>query len=121
MTNSGASSNPEMRLVVDRQRLADLGLSARQVATAARTAVEGTVVTTLRPEDGDEVDIRLMAADTARADLAALADIPITAIRDGQPALARHYIAERLVLKAASRWGRRLEVRAQGGDIHAHG
>jgi len=35
------------------------------------------------------------------------------AIRDGQHALARHYIGERLVFKLTS-WGRRLEVRAEG-------
>jgi tetratricopeptide (TPR) repeat protein len=36
------------------------------------------------------------------------------AIRGGQPALARHYIAERLVQKPASRWGFRLDARTQG-------
>jgi hypothetical protein len=36
------------------------------------------------------------------------------AIRDGQHALARHYITERLVFKLTSRWGRRLEIRAEG-------
>jgi tetratricopeptide (TPR) repeat protein len=37
------------------------------------------------------------------------------ALRSGQPALARHYIAERLVQKPASRWGRRLEARTREG------
>jgi tetratricopeptide (TPR) repeat protein len=41
-----------------------------------------------------------------------------SAIRGGQPALARHYLAERLVLKPASRWARRLQARA-GGMRHA--
>jgi tetratricopeptide (TPR) repeat protein len=36
------------------------------------------------------------------------------AIRARQPALARHYIAERTVQKPASRWGFRLHARAQG-------
>jgi tetratricopeptide (TPR) repeat protein len=36
------------------------------------------------------------------------------AIRSGQPALARHYIAERIVQKPASRWGFRLHERAGG-------
>lgn len=36
------------------------------------------------------------------------------ALRGGQPALARHYIAERLVLKPASRWGWRLQARSEG-------
>jgi hypothetical protein len=37
-----------------------------------------------------------------------------SAIRSGQPVLARHYLAERLVLKPASRWARRLHARARG-------
>ena len=40
------------------------------------------------------------------------------AIRGGHPALARHYLGERLVLKPASRWARRLQARA-GGMRHA--
>ena len=38
------------------------------------------------------------------------------AIRAGQPALARHYLAERQVSKPGSRWARRLQARA--GEIH---
>jgi tetratricopeptide (TPR) repeat protein len=37
------------------------------------------------------------------------------ALRGGQHALARHYVAERLVSKPASRWGRRLHARTEGG------
>lgn len=37
------------------------------------------------------------------------------AIRSGQPALARHYIAERLTFKPTSQWGHRLHDRAGGG------
>jgi hypothetical protein len=40
------------------------------------------------------------------------------AIRSAQPALARHYLAERLVLKPDSTWARRLQARA-GGLRHA--
>jgi hypothetical protein len=36
------------------------------------------------------------------------------AIRGGQPALARHYLGERLVLRPESRWARRLLARAEG-------
>jgi hypothetical protein len=38
------------------------------------------------------------------------------AIRSGQPALARHYLAERLVAKPASRWGHRLRARTGGAS-----
>ncbi len=37
-----------------------------------------------------------------------------SAIRGGQPALARHYLGERLVLKPGSRWARRLLSRSEG-------
>lgn len=85
VTNTGASGNPEVRLVVDRQKLADFGLSAQQIGTALRTAVEGTVVTKLRPEGQAEIDVRLIASDAARANLSTIADIPVTALRNGQP------------------------------------
>jgi tetratricopeptide (TPR) repeat protein len=40
------------------------------------------------------------------------------AIRGGQPAVARHYLGERVVLKPGSQWARRLLARA-GGRPHA--
>ena len=39
------------------------------------------------------------------------------AIRGGEPALARHYLGERLVLKPESRWARRLLARAEEGGM----
>ena len=42
------------QVVLDRTRMADCGVTAQQVGTAVRIAVEGTVVTKLRPEDEDE-------------------------------------------------------------------
>jgi HAE1 family hydrophobic/amphiphilic exporter-1 len=84
VTNSGTSGNPEVRLVVDRQKLADFGLNAQQVGTALRTAIEGTVPTKLRPENEDEVDIRLISSDATRTDISSIASIPITAVRNGQ-------------------------------------
>ena len=36
------------------------------------------------------------------------------ALRGGQPELAHHYVAERLVAKPSSGWGRRLHARAEG-------
>jgi tetratricopeptide (TPR) repeat protein len=38
-----------------------------------------------------------------------------SALRSAQPALARHYLAERIVLKPGSRWARRLGARAAAG------
>ena len=39
------------------------------------------------------------------------------AIRSGQPRLAHHYLGERLVLKPASRWARRIAARAGGSNV----
>ena len=85
VTNSSTTGNPEVRLIVDRHKLADFGISAQQIGVALRTAVEGTTVTKFRPADGDEIDVRLIAADATRADLTAIGDIPITTMRNGQP------------------------------------
>lgn len=84
VTNTGSTGNPEIRLVADRQRLADFGINAIQIASALRTSVEGTVVSKLRPEGAEEVDIRLIADDAARADVASIADVPIMIFRNGQ-------------------------------------
>ena len=54
------------------QRLSDLGLTSVQVASALRTAFEGTVATELRRENEDKVDIRVKYA-TARGEADPLA------------------------------------------------
>ena len=41
-------------------------LSATQVSDAMRTMVGGTVVTQLRPDVGNQVDIRMIANDATR-------------------------------------------------------
>jgi hydrophobic/amphiphilic exporter-1 (mainly G- bacteria), HAE1 family len=85
VTNSGSKANPETRLVPDRDRLADFGVSAQQVALALRTSVEGQVVTELRPEGVQEVDVRLIADDASRASLSDISNLPVVGMRSGQP------------------------------------
>ena len=56
--------NPEVMIIYDRQRLAELGLTPRTVAELIRTKVRGTVATTYREEDlgeGQErrIDVRV--------------------------------------------------------------
>ncbi|UQA55767.1 efflux RND transporter permease subunit [Polyangium aurulentum] len=57
---------PEMRVSVDRQRAADMGLSVAQVAMALRTAVEGEEASKLR-QGKDEVPIRVRMREEDRA------------------------------------------------------
>jgi len=85
VTNSGSAGNPETRLVPDRRRMADAGVTAEQAAMALRTAVEGTVPTKLRAEGQDEVDIRLIADAATRDDLRNLGALPLSGLIGGQP------------------------------------
>lgn len=85
VTNSGTEGNPETRLVPDRRRMADLGITAQQTAQALRTAVEGTVATKLRAVGRDEIDVRLIADAPTRADLRDLGTLPLLSSRDGVP------------------------------------
>jgi HAE1 family hydrophobic/amphiphilic exporter-1 len=86
ITNSVAAANPETRIIPDRQRMADAGVSTQQLASVLRTAIDGTVSTKLRIEGQDEVDVRLLVAEQARANLPAIQAIPMTATRGGQAA-----------------------------------
>ncbi|HEY7068102.1 MAG TPA: efflux RND transporter permease subunit [Chloroflexota bacterium] len=78
VTNSGQQDNPETRLVPDRRRMADLGVTAQQAASALRTAVDGNVATKLRPAGRDEIDVRLIADAASRADLGDLSTMPLS-------------------------------------------
>jgi HAE1 family hydrophobic/amphiphilic exporter-1 len=75
--NNALQRDPEVRAVLDRERLADMRLNATQVSDAMRTMVGGTVVTQLRPEVGNQVDIRLIANDATRANPSQLGQIPL--------------------------------------------
>ncbi|HEY8695517.1 MAG TPA: efflux RND transporter permease subunit [Chloroflexota bacterium] len=68
---------PEFRAVVDRQRAADQGVTANTIASTLQTAVQGQVVSQLRPEGQDQVDInlQLQGAETMTPDQ--LAAIPV--------------------------------------------
>jgi len=52
---------PELRVEIDRQRAADLGVRVSDIAQALNTMVAGQVVSTF-PSGGEEYDVRLRAA-----------------------------------------------------------
>jgi HAE1 family hydrophobic/amphiphilic exporter-1 len=58
---------PELRIDLDRQRIADLGLSTAQVSQVVSTSVLGTVASRYR-DSGDEFDIRVQLEEEARQD-----------------------------------------------------
>ncbi|MBI4321762.1 MAG: efflux RND transporter permease subunit [Chloroflexi bacterium] len=81
VTNSAAVGAPEVRFEADHRRLADLGLTSAQVALTLRANVEGLVVSQLRPEGKDRVDIRLIGSEGDRGSLAGLPALPVVSQR----------------------------------------
>jgi multidrug efflux pump len=68
LDNDYRVGRPELRLRISRARAKRVGASTRQVAGAIRTAVAGTVATTLR-EGEDEYDIKVMVMPEYKKDL----------------------------------------------------
>ena len=58
-------SAPELRVELDRQRIADLGLSSAQVGQTVSSSILGTVATKYR-DGGDEYDIRVQLNKNSR-------------------------------------------------------
>jgi HAE1 family hydrophobic/amphiphilic exporter-1 len=56
---------PELKINLDRQRIADLGLSTAQIGQVISTSILGSVATRYR-ESGDEFDIRVQLKKEAR-------------------------------------------------------
>src|SRR5262249_35765338 len=75
--NNSDAAQPEVRAVLNRQRMADLGVSASQVGTALRTAIGGTTVKQLQVEGQNPIDITVISNKDLRNDLTTLGSIPI--------------------------------------------
>lgn len=69
-------ASPELRINLDRQRIADLGLSTAQIGQIVSTSVLGTTVTRFR-DQGDEYDIRVQMQKDSRNNKQDLESIPI--------------------------------------------
>lgn len=67
---------PELRINLDRQRIADLGLSTALVGQIVSTSVLGSVVTRFR-DQGDEFDVRVQLDKKYRSNKKDLDNIPI--------------------------------------------
>jgi len=70
-------SRPELTINLDRQRIADLGLSTAQIGSVVSTSILGSVVTRYR-ESGDEFDIRVQLGEEYRETKQDLENILIT-------------------------------------------
>jgi len=89
--DNGQQRDPEYRALVDRERLADAGLNATQVSDTMKMMVGGVVVTQMRPEVGNQVDIRVISDPAVRVKPDELGSIPLvtaqgTAVRLDQVA-----------------------------------
>jgi HAE1 family hydrophobic/amphiphilic exporter-1 len=75
--DGGVVGQPEMVVNIDRDRAADLGLTAGQVASVLRTGLAGSTIGTFRPEGtkGWDVNVILNPNDRSRVDQ--IASIPI--------------------------------------------
>lgn len=76
VTTSLTDGRPEVRVVLNQEKAASLGLSVSQVGQALRSAVEGQVVTRYRAAE-DQVDIAVRAQDRVRQDRYSLEQVPI--------------------------------------------
>ena len=69
-------TRPQMRVVIDRQRAADLGVTAAQVGQALQTMMGGIRATTF-VDNGEEYDVLLQAGRTGRDSVAALESLQV--------------------------------------------
>ncbi len=77
VVNNGANRAPENKIILNRQRLTDLGLSPAQVAGTLRTAVTGSDVGDYAPEGEEKIEINLRADESARENMKKLLQMPI--------------------------------------------
>ncbi len=129
-------TSPELTINLDRQRIADLGLSTTQVGQVISTSMLGSVVTRYR-EEGDEYNIRVQLRKDARQNKTDIENIlimtptqrqiPLRAIATVEYGRAPDAIAredqERVVTVAVTVSGRDLlsttsDVRSALSDLH---
>ncbi|MHB8797157.1 MAG: efflux RND transporter permease subunit [Thermoanaerobaculia bacterium] len=79
---------PEYRLVIDRERASDAGLSTPAIARTIGALVGGQAVTTYEDEEGEAVDVRIRLPLEMRRDVSQIGDLRIAVPRGtGAPAL----------------------------------
>ena len=84
---------PEVLLVVDRRRAADMGINIATVGSTLRTLVEGDDVATFRGE-GPEADIRVQLQEQDRQQLDQILDLQVPATRGFVPLRQIAYLEE---------------------------
>ena len=69
---------PEYRLVVDRERAAQAGVSTAEVVRAVGALVGGEVVTTYEDEEGEAVGVRVRLHEALRQDVSQVGDLRLS-------------------------------------------
>jgi HAE1 family hydrophobic/amphiphilic exporter-1 len=77
---------PELRVEIDRQRAADLGVRVGDIAQALNTLLAGQVVSTF-PSGGELYDVRLRAAQEFRTKREALSQLTVASAKTGPVSL----------------------------------
>ncbi len=77
LESSLGEGKPEYRLIVDRQKAAQFGLTPYAIGAMLRSRIEGTVATQFR-EEGKEYDIRIMSDEEFSSSLSKIAGMTIT-------------------------------------------
>jgi HAE1 family hydrophobic/amphiphilic exporter-1 len=77
VTTSLEAGRPELQIILDRDKISSLGLSASQVANAVSTYIKGTTASLFR-DRGEEYDILVQLDPRYRADTAILKDLSVT-------------------------------------------
>ncbi|MEP7352905.1 MAG: efflux RND transporter permease subunit [Acidobacteriota bacterium] len=73
---------PELRVEIDRQRAADLGVRVSDIAIALNTLLAGQVVSTF-PSGGEQYDVRLRATEAFRTNADSLKQITVGSTKAG--------------------------------------
>lgn len=76
VANSYEEGRPEVQIRVNRQKAAQYGLSAAQVAASVRTSLQGQTATRYQV-GGEEIDVRVVLAEESRQNLADVENIEL--------------------------------------------
>ncbi len=134
--NDSQQRDPEVRAIVNRERLADARVTAELVGSTLRTMVGGTVATQLRSDGQNQIDVRVIGTDAQRASPAQLGAVPLqgasgnivrldqvaTLVNDAGPARIQRTDRQRVITVTANVQGRSLgdvtrDMRAQTNQI----
>ena len=84
ITSSNDKGKPEIRLVVDRKRASDLGVSPMAIANVVRPMVDGIDVAKYEDISGEQYNVRLRLSDKNRSTIDQLAALTVASTKKDQ-------------------------------------